>query len=493
VDRLLIRADAAPEIGLGHVMRCLALAQGWQGRGGRALLLGRTQIPGLAERLVAEGVELHTPAGEPGSAADASETVRLAREMGVSHLVVDGYRFSERFHERLGRANATVLTLDDTGASRRYPADLLLNPGCGAGPLYPGLGARPRLLLGPRFVLLRREFLRWRSRERRIPPKAGRLLAAPGRGGDAQRLVGRLANAIQLFEGSTLEAAILGPAPQPGTAACANRQFRDQIAAMPELMAWADLAIAAAGTTSWELAFMGVPAALIAVADNQRAVAAGLAARGAAVDLGWHAELIQSDVARAVARLASDASLRKTMSQRGRDLVDGEGVDRVLMQLTGEPLRLRAMRVADRQRVWGWANDPDARAASFSSLPIPWERHVAWFAERSADGAGPFWLAIDELDEPVGQIRFSLSEKNRAEVHLTVARGRRGRGLGTAIVRLATRRLFATTDVAVVLARVRTENAASLRLFAHAGFGRDGTEVVRGVTAQRLILRREAR
>jgi spore coat polysaccharide biosynthesis predicted glycosyltransferase SpsG len=102
---------------------------------------------------------------------------------------------------------------------------------------------------------------------------------------------------------------------------------------MPGMMRWADVAISAGGSTCWELAFMGLPSLVIVVADNQRGIAAGLAEEGAAVSLGWHADLAPPDIARSVRSLADDAAARRRMTARGRRLVDGCGGDRLVREL----------------------------------------------------------------------------------------------------------------------------------------------------------------
>ena len=98
-------------------------------------------------------------------------------------------------------------------------------------------------------------------------------------------------------------------------------------------MAWADLAVTAAGSTSWELARVGTPQVAIVLADNQRPVAQGLAAEGLAVSLGWHADLTPESIAGAVGALAGDAGRRGEMSRRGRELIDGRGACRVLAEM----------------------------------------------------------------------------------------------------------------------------------------------------------------
>ena len=98
---------------------------------------------------------------------------------------------------------------------------------------------------------------------------------------------------------------------------------------MAEVLSGAALAVAAAGSTTWELLALGVPALLVTVADNQRVVQEGLAGRGVAVDLGWHEEVRPEAVRDAVLRLLADAPERARLAAAGRALIDGRGVWRI--------------------------------------------------------------------------------------------------------------------------------------------------------------------
>jgi spore coat polysaccharide biosynthesis predicted glycosyltransferase SpsG len=105
---------------------------------------------------------------------------------------------------------------------------------------------------------------------------------------------------------------------------------------MPELMSWADLALSASGSTTWELLFLGLPALLVALSEDQRRLSVALAGAGAAIDLGWHADIQFGALAATLGRLAHDPRRRQQLSECGRGLVDGRGAQRVAALLAGE-------------------------------------------------------------------------------------------------------------------------------------------------------------
>jgi spore coat polysaccharide biosynthesis predicted glycosyltransferase SpsG len=104
-----------------------------------------------------------------------------------------------------------------------------------------------------------------------------------------------------------------------------NIRLHDNVTDMPALMAWADAAITAGGSTCWETAFMGLPSLIVVVAANQTGVAGGLQSFGSAVNLGWHEGLTAIEIAAALDSLLQNADQRRWMGDAGRRLVNGQG------------------------------------------------------------------------------------------------------------------------------------------------------------------------
>jgi spore coat polysaccharide biosynthesis predicted glycosyltransferase SpsG len=130
-DTLLIRADANAAIGAGHVMRCLALAQGWQDAGGTAVVAAAELPVAIENRLVEEKIEVVRLQVDPGTGPDATELANLARERNAPWVVVDGERFGPGYFETLKKHDFKVLWLDDFGSVRAHDADLILNQNLG--------------------------------------------------------------------------------------------------------------------------------------------------------------------------------------------------------------------------------------------------------------------------------------------------------------------------------------------------------------------------
>jgi UDP-2,4-diacetamido-2,4,6-trideoxy-beta-L-altropyranose hydrolase len=336
-EALVLRADGGASAGIGHVMRCLALAQAWQDSGGRARFAAAMLPPALADRLARESIPVDPVDAAPGSAEDAAATAEAAARAGAAWIVADGYWIEPAYQRALRARGRSLLFVDDAGESGPYEADLVLNQNLHATePMYrdrrPGTG----LLLGPRFALLRREFAARRGTEREIPNRARRILVTLG-GGDLGDLTRRVVRALARSGEAAEVRVLIGPAhPRAERIRSEVERLKSGTVLpaaaeeLPELFAWADLAVTAGGSTCWEMAFSGLPFVAVAAAPNQVPIARSLDEAGAARYAGWHESLDDAALAELVEELTADAGARARMSRAGRALVDGRGAERVV-------------------------------------------------------------------------------------------------------------------------------------------------------------------
>jgi UDP-2,4-diacetamido-2,4,6-trideoxy-beta-L-altropyranose hydrolase len=480
-------------MGAGHVMRCLALAQGWKRSGGHAVFVMASSMPALHKRLQDEGLPVIRLDVAAGVAADADRTVQTARQEGAEWVVVDGYQFDADYQRRVKDAGLRLLVIDDYGHASHYAADLVLNQNPHArAEQYARREPGTRLLLGTRFALLREQFRAWQVWHRENPDVARKILITFG-GTDPDNSTGRVLDALR---GIDLEIRVVVGAAHMQRACLASMvaglpdaTLITDASNMPELMAWADMAVTAGGSTCLELAFMGVPALAFVTASNQVESVSALDARGAVIDMGRSEALSAPRLQETVVALAGDSQRRSAMSRSGRELVDGFGSERVAMHLRHERVWLSDASMDDAQLLWTWANDPGTRAVSFNSDLIPWEVHLAWMKRRLADSAALSYIARDPDDRPVGYVRFD-NAAGTVTVSIAVDAGLRGQGLGLDILRQGCRRAFSRGNVDQVHAFIKPDNTASLRLFARAGFVLSGNTEVRGLPAQQWVLNR---
>jgi RimJ/RimL family protein N-acetyltransferase len=236
------------------------------------------------------------------------------------------------------------------------------------------------------------------------------------------------------------------------------------------------------------MCMMGLPAALCVLAPNQEKIASELARLGAAVNLGHAGNVSASRIEATLRDLLGSQSKRAQMSERGREIVDGRGTERVLAFLWGEPTLRRTIE-SDCRSFWQWANDPTAHAVSYAREPIPWDRHMEWFRARLTDPKTILYTAVSRSGDPMGMVRYQL-EGTHAILSINLGAQFRGKGLGRSLLFLATEELFRTSAVTAIDAFVRISNEPSVRLFEGAGFRSLGIETVHGDQAIHYVLDR---
>jgi len=478
-------------------MRSLALAQAWKDSGGGVIFITDCENVGLLQRLSSEGFQIVTLGRSYPDSADWEATSQVLAAHPNAWVVLDGYHFDPTYQRRIKGAGHQLLVIDDMAHLEHYYADIVLNQNLHAEQLNYSCESYTRLLLGARYVSLRSEFLVWRGWQREIPKVGHKVLIALG-GGDPDNQTLKVIRALQEVNVNGLEAVVVVGASNPHfrelESAIRNLQFTirliQNVTNMPELMAWADVAVSAGGSTCWEMAFMGLPSVVLILANNQRPIAEQLNQVGAAMNLGWYEDTSSAEIAKALTRLLTAVAARAGMAQRGQQLVDGEGVTRVLMHIKGKTLRLRRVCEDDCSLLWEWANDPDVRAVSFSAEPIPWEHHVQWFKSKLNDPNCFFYVALDSEGVPVGQVRYDI-DGNQTVIAVSIDQKFCGKGYGSAAIWLASQELFGASNIDMIHAYVKRGNEASARAFMKAGFRDMGITTVREHQAIHLALRRD--
>lgn len=340
---LLIRADANRWIGKGHLMRCMALGQAWTATGGHVAFVTACEDPSLLTLLRDEGFEVHELTGGHPDPGDWEATRRVLSAFPEAWVVTDGYHLDTAYQRRIRDDRHALLVIDDVAHLASYAADVLLNQNLHAASVTYSCESDCKLLLGPRYALLRREFITRKDVRRDSQASASRLLVTLG-GGDPHNVTLHVLQALRGLEGMDLEIrAVVGRShphydrlKETAEDAPVPTRLESGAISMSDLMAWADLAISAGGSTCWELAFMGVPNLVLTLFDNQRPTAEHLEAEGVSVNLGWYEDLQPDDLVRTVKALSGDAERRSRMARRGRSLVDGAGAARVIQSLLDE-------------------------------------------------------------------------------------------------------------------------------------------------------------
>jgi RimJ/RimL family protein N-acetyltransferase len=332
---------------------------------------------------------------------------------------------------------------------------------------------RCRLLLGPRYALLRDEFRESRKQARARSGQVKQILVFFG-GVDADNYTGRAIEAVAGLEFEPLQVdVVIGmqhPCREQIESLCKSYGYHCHVQTkrMAELMAYADLAIGAGGSAMWERCCLGLPALSVCVADNQRQQIADAAEQGLIYSLSSDDDLT-SALRRHIGSILENEPLRKLISRTAMQAVDGFGVNRVAAALGANDIEIRLADECDSPKLFEWRNHQTIRAVSKNSAPIAWADHQVWFAKVQADKNR--MLLIGEIDnEPVGVVRFD-QEGETALVSIYLVPGGGFKGQGRNLLLRAEEWLKShRADIKLIRAEVLGANTASQRLFMGADY-----------------------
>ena len=134
----------------------------------------------------------------------------------------------------------------------------------------------------------------------------------------------------------------------------------------------------------------------------------------------------------------------------------------------------RTARIIDAQLYFDWANDPDTRRQSFNSNPISLERHTAWFTRKLADANALLLVFFDEIEHPVGQVRFERTPvadmPDEIIIGISVDARQRGKGMAAQLIRQGCVACREQWGAVAIHAYIKADNPASVRAFERAGF-----------------------
>ena len=359
--KIAFRVDASLQIGSGHVMRCLTLADALKAQGADCHFISRAHTGHLLGVIDQRGYKVHCLAAhlihtqtaqEPAHAAwlggtwqtDAAEIAAILVDLQPDWLVVDHYALDQRWEEALASHYRKLLVIDDL-ADRAHNCDLLLDQNLGrqAAHYAPWVPAHCRVLTGPHYSLLRPEFaaLRPYSLQRRQAQPALRQLLITMGGVDQPNATEQVLQALKTCAlpadcRITVVMGLTAPWLQGVRELAAQIPWQIDVVVnvsdMAQRMADSDLAIGAAGSTSWERCCLGLPTLMVVLADNQRNIANGLVHIGAAMAL----ELTDSSqLQRTILHLVGNPMSLRSLGLAASGVTEGCGTNLVTAQILG--------------------------------------------------------------------------------------------------------------------------------------------------------------
>jgi UDP-2,4-diacetamido-2,4,6-trideoxy-beta-L-altropyranose hydrolase len=354
---IAFRVDASNQIGTGHFMRCMTLADELKKHGAQIRFISRNLPTHLIDMLTEKGMKYlslslddakesvdelaHASWLGTSQAQDAQATLQALADQTWDWIVVDHYALDKRW-ESVVRANCKKLMVIDDLADRQHDCDVLLDQNYYADMQIRYVNKVPshcQLLLGPRYALLREEFIILREKVKVRTGDVKKILVFFG-GVDADNYTSLAMQALAELNSKQQVDVVIGvqhPNREKIQQACINHGFicHVQTTRMAELMAEADLAIGGGGTAIWERCAMGLPSIIVVMAENQSKAAMDLDAFGVLINLGDAQKIRKADMLSAVERLLINEQSRTELSISSMHLVPIQRQNKITEILVG--------------------------------------------------------------------------------------------------------------------------------------------------------------
>tara|TARA_B100000809_G_scaffold226393_1_gene237996 strand:- start:318 stop:1355 length:1038 start_codon:yes stop_codon:yes gene_type:complete len=334
---LFIRVDASPEIGIGHIMRCLTLAQELKNNFDKIIFLTQKNSSDFIETIMKNEFEVIFISANNDS--DIIKNIVTTNSVNKNFLLIDHYNVDSNFESSLKNTFEKIFVIDDL-ANRKHDCDLLIDQN-----YYRDLNHRYEkliqndtiTLLGPKYAIIRSEFRSINKKTIKKNSQIKKILISFG-GSDPTNECKKSLDALCSIENNQFEiVAIVG---------IYNNKF-EQLKKLYEkysnikiyrhvndlslLMLNSDLFIGAGGTTTWERFYMGLPSIVTIISDDQKESIEFLSDMGHIINLGLAKNVTSKTYAQTLQKPNSD--LIYNMSLHNQKLVDGNGSNRIKKQI----------------------------------------------------------------------------------------------------------------------------------------------------------------
>lgn len=493
---IIIRADSSTEIGSGHIMRTLTLAQNLKSRGANITYLCRNFDNNLFDLIKEQGFEVleiphdsqdeHETQENPNQHShwlhtsqerDAKQCLEILQTINqdIDLTIIDHYALDHRWEELIKPYSKEIFVIDDL-ADRKHISDYLLDQNFfkNSQDRYNNLIPKhTKQFLGPRYALLREEFQLERKKTKKRNDPVKNVLVSFG-GYDPYNITLKTIKAIQHFD--TLQIKVVCSKHHPFFEEIESEIKKHKhierigpIQNMAEEMNSADLFIGAGGSTSWERMCLGLPALIIGFGYNQDLVSTPLAENGFQIYLGLHDQVTEKQISDATSTMITQPLLGRYFSRKGFSLVDGKGVKRLSEVLFPKKIEFRKATISDCEMVYNWRTAKETLETSFNLNTFSYTEHEDWF-KKSIQSKKRELLIANYENTPIGILRFDL-KNDFAITSIYLKPNTYNQGFGSIILQQGISWLKQQhKSIKIIKAKILKENIGSQRAFEKAGF-----------------------
>ena len=498
--RVIFRVDASLEIGSGHVMRCLAIAEILQKNGANVQFITRKHKGHLISNIISKGFDVFELESYTASnfddklyhsnwlgstqKQDATDCLNIINENKVDWLIVDHYGIDEDWQKCLKSSCQKLMVIDDL-ADRKHQCDMLLDQTFGRQKKdYKGLVPdNCELIVGSEYALLRPEFKKWRqySLDRRKNPTFKELLINLG-GIDSQNITEQVLEILSKCNlPKNINITIVMGASAPHLKAVKLKasslpyktDFKINVSNMAEIMANSDIAIGASGSSTWERCCLGLPSIQIVIADNQVFLAEVLAKNNIIKLTKDNLEIKEL--------LESSANWMGDLSFSSKNICKGLGVYKVFNKLANYKIRFNEfeevnlinyvnLSIEDKLLVLKMRNHVKVKSFMYNDNNITESSHLN-FIDSLEDCSDKRYFLIKLHQKVIGAINFhKINLNNSVEFGLYTNPFIQLKGAGKILDGIATQFAFFELGVYRIKLEVLVENIRALNFYYACGY-----------------------
>ena len=330
---IAFRVDASPAIGIGHLMRCIALSEELIKRGNICSFVTKIDDISLIKKIKENNINIKYIDSNATLDDDKNQLLKYCRNNNINWIITDSYNINSKYLKEMKKNGFKVLSIDDT-AQIHYYSDIVLNQNIGSDKLIFSAEKYSKFLLGPKYAMLRNDLLR---RHEKIDRENIEKLLIMFGGSDNDNLTLKIIDLLKSFSKKIDFSVIIGPLNpfyNDIEKYIKKENLKIKLIKSPEnivdLYLDTDIAISAGGTTCYELAYFGIPNIIITIADNQFKNASELDKQKVSIYLGKKEEIKPKQLKNKFNELVNNLPLSKNLSRNGKKMVDGKGKERIV-------------------------------------------------------------------------------------------------------------------------------------------------------------------
>ena len=476
--KLLFRADGNSEIGLGHLYRLLSLLEMFKDDYDVIFVTRADSVlevipPHYLTKIIPQQISLEEEVNWISKFFKPKDCV----------LIADGYQFDSLYQKKLKQKEFYLIYIDDLATEYMY-ADVVVNHS----PFVKETDFKTELytkfLLGVDFAMLRPAFLKAAKEKNTIGSIKNAFVCFGG--ADKYDLTLRAAQALLNINSIENINIILGGAykhkdilllEKDNNKIHLHKNLDEDM--LCGLMKSSQIAIAPSSTILYELCCVKMPILSGYYAENQKSIYKGLAEKDIIIEGGNFTNYTVSDFEEKIKTILGSNHLNIFLEKQ-QNLFRGNSKTNFLGLINKLNISLRKAKAEDILEVYNWSNDTLVRKNSYDSSPIKLEDHKKWFSRKIEDRNTLFLIALVN-NKPAGIVRFDINDTHSL-VGVLLSKNYRGQKLASEFLKKSAR-IYFKTNTQPILAYIKKENKASIKVFENARYISFKEEVIKGCTS----------